>query len=159
VLRDTRLISRFTVVALLFVAFGAACSETDAQRARDAAPATRYTERELQENQRYGGSMAGGTATGDTERGAAFARWVLAQDPRREYITDAVVRGDQVLGIKVRPGLSKGQLRDLVTALGRGMAEDFPGRPLAVRVFDQAGEGLAEGVVDPSTGRVDIRFV
>src|SRR3954464_5650543 len=38
--------------------------------------------------QQYGGSYANGTATGDTQAGANFARWVLDQDPNRQYITD-----------------------------------------------------------------------
>ena len=119
----------------------------------------RYAPRELQEPQRYGGTYASGTATGDTDQGAAFARWVLEQDPRRQYITDAVVRNDQVLGVKVQPDITKGELRELLTALGRGMARTFPGRPLVVNAFDQSGDRLAEGVVDPRTGRVDIQFV
>ena len=53
--------------------------------------------------QRYGGEYANGVATGDTEEGAAFARWVLDQDPRREYLTDAVVRDDSNLGVTVQP--------------------------------------------------------
>ena len=109
--------------------------------------------------QRYGGTHVGGTATGDTDRGAAFARWVLEQDPERQYITDAVVRNDQVLGIKVQRGMSRDQLRELITALGRGMARTYPGRPLVVNAFDQSGEQLAEGVVDPRTHRVDVQFV
>src|SRR5687768_10499334 len=78
-------------------------------------------------------------ATGDTDRGAAFARWVLEQDRQRQYLTDAVVRGEQVLGIKVQPGLSDDQLRELMEVLAERMAETFPGRrPLAIQVFDQA---------------------
>ena len=130
----------------------------DAQ-ARDTEPARGYTPRELQAPQRYGGTHAGGTATGDTDRGAAFARWVLDQDPRREYLTDAVVRGDQVLGIKVRPGLTDRQLHELMEVLAEGMAETFPGRrPLAVQAFDQAGDRQAAGVYDPRSGQFDVQF-
>jgi hypothetical protein len=130
----------------------------DAQ-ARETEPARGYTPRELQAPQRHGGAHAGGTASGDTDRGAAFARWVLEQDPRREYLTDAVVRGDRVLGIKVRPGLTDRQLGELMEALAEGMAETFPGRrPLAVQAFDQAGDRRAEGVYDPRTGRFDVQF-
>ena len=136
----------------------AGCSDARQARERNAEPAGRYTQRELQVPQRYGGTHVGGTATGDTDRGAAFARWVLEQDPERRYITDAVVRNDQVLGIKVQRGMSRDQLRELVTALGRGMTHTFPGRPLVVNAFDQSGDRLAEGVVDPRTGRVDVQF-
>ena len=147
------------VVALCLAALLAGCADARQERERNAAPARRYTERELQAPQRYGGTYSGGRATGDTDDGAAFARWVLEQDPERRYITDAVVRNDQVLGIKVQRGISRDQLRELVTALGRGMARTYPGRPLVVNAFDQSGEQLAEGVVDPRTHRVDVHFV
>ena len=146
-------------LALSLAALLSSCSDARAARERNAEPATRYTERELQVSQRYGGTYVGGMATGDSDRGAAFARWVLEQDPERRYITDAVVRNDQVLGIKVQRGIAKEQLRELITALGRGMAQTFPGRPLVVNAFDQAGDRLAEGVVDPRTSRVDVQFV
>ncbi len=134
------------------------CSDARQERQRNAEPATRYTGRELQAPQRYGGTHAGGMATGDSNRGAAFARWVLEQDPERRYITDAVVRNDQVLGIKVQRGMSRDQLGELITALGRGMARSFPGRPLVVNAYDQSGEQVAEGVVDPRTNRVDVQL-
>src|SRR2546423_14487727 len=41
--------------------------------------------------QQYGGSYAGGTATGDTQAGAQFAQRVLQQDPNHQYITDVGV--------------------------------------------------------------------
>ena len=147
------------VLALCLAALLTSCADARQERARNAEPATRYTQRELQVPQRYGGTHVGGRATGDTDDGAAFARWVLEQDPERRYITDAVVRNDQVLGIKVQRGMTRDQLRELITALGRGMARTYPGRPLVVNAFDQSGEQLAEGVVDPRTGRVDVQFV
>jgi hypothetical protein len=151
----------FLLLAALVLSLAAlltSCSDARQERARNAEPAGRYTQRELQVPQRYGGTHVGGTATGDTDRGASFARWVLEQDPERRYITDAVVRNDQVLGIKVQHGMTKDQLRELITALGRGMTRTYPGRPLVVNAFDQSGERLAEGVVDPRTGRVDVQF-
>jgi len=149
-----------TSVVVLVVSLSAllaGCADARMERERYAEPADRYTQRELQVPQRYGGSHVGGTATGDTDRGAEFARWVLEQDPQRRYITDAVVRNDQVLGIKVQPGVTRDQLEELITALGRGMARTFPGRPVVVNAFSQAGQQLAEGVVDPRTARVDVR--
>ncbi len=156
--RGVRSSSVLLVLAVSLAALALGCSDAREQRQQNAAPARRYTERELQAPQRYGGTHAGGTATGDTDRGAAFARWVLEQDPERRYITDAVVRNDQVLGIKVQRGMSRDQLRELITALGRGMARTYPGRPLVVNAYDQSGEQLAEGVVDPRTHRVDVQF-
>jgi len=108
-------------------------------------------------HQRYGGSHVGGTATGDTEAGADFARWVLEQDPRREYITDAVVRDENTLGVKVNPTITKANLQQLLPALAEGMATVFPGRPLTVNAFYQSGDKLAEAHYDPRTGRVELR--
>jgi hypothetical protein len=113
--------------------------------------------RELTVPQRYGGAHAGGTATGDTDAGAAFARWVLEQDPQRRYITDAVVRGDQTLGVKVQPTVTQGELRDLLAALAEGMARTFPGRPLRVIAFYQSADKLAEATYDPRTRQVRVQ--
>jgi len=109
--------------------------------------------------QRYGGQYANGVATGDTEQGAAFARWVLDQDPRREYLTDAVVRDDSHLGVKVQPTISRGDLQQLMESLATGMAREFPGRPIQVSAFYQSGDKLAEAYYDPSRGRVDVEMV
>jgi len=108
-------------------------------------------------HQQYGGGHVGGTATGDTQAGAAFARWVLEQDPQREYITDAVVRGENTLGIKVNPTITKGELQQLLPSLAEGMARTFPGKAITVNAFYQTGDKLAEAHYDPRSGRVDIR--
>jgi len=108
--------------------------------------------------QRYGGTYANGVATGDTEEGAAFARWVLDQDPRREYLTDAVVRDDSHLGVKVQPTISRGEVQQLMESLATGMARQFPGRPIQVSAFYQSGDKLAEAYYDPSRGRVDVQM-
>jgi len=108
--------------------------------------------------QRYGGTYANGVATGDTEEGAAFARWVLDQDPRGEYLTDAVVRDDSHLGVKVQPTISRGDLQQLMESLATGMARQFPGRPIQVSAFYQSGDKLAEAYYDPSRGRVDVQM-
>jgi len=115
--------------------------------------------RDLQRAQQYGGAYQGGTASGDTQQGATFARWVLDQDPRRQYLTDAVVRGDQTLGVKVQPNVTKGDIQKLMMALTQGMSRDFPNRPLTVIAFYQSGDKLAESTFDPGTGRVAVRFV
>ena len=145
------------LLALSLAGLTAGCSDAREERERNAAPARRYTTRELQAPQRYGGAYGGGVATGDSERGAALARWVLEQDPQRRYITDAVVRNDQVLDVKVQPTITRGELRELLTALAEGMARTFPGRPLIISAFYQSGDKLAEAVYDPRTGRIDFQ--
>jgi len=109
--------------------------------------------------QAYGGSYQRGTATGDTQAGANFARWVLDQDPNGQYITDAVVRGDQSLGVKVQPNVTKGDVQQLLEALTQGMARTFPGRPLEVVAFYQSGDKLAESLYDPTSGRANVQFM
>lgn len=116
-------------------------------------------QRDIQVQQPYGGGYAGGTATGDTQQGAEFAQWVLQQDPQRQYITDAVVRGEQTLGVKVQPRISKADVQRLLTSLTQGMARTFPGRPLQVAAFYQSGDKLAETQYNPQTGQVAFRFV
>jgi hypothetical protein len=106
---------------------------------------------------RYGGSYAGGSATGDTEAGAEFARWVLQQDPQHQYITDAVVRNGDTLGVKVQPNVTKRDLQQLLSSLAEGMANTFPGKPVRVIAYYQSGDKLAEADRDPRTGRVDFR--
>ena len=103
------------------------------------------------------GAHAGGTATGDTNAGAAFARWVLEQDPQRRYLTDAVVRGEQTLGVKVQPTVTKTELHDLLVALTEGMARTFTGKPLRVIAFYQSADKLAEATFDPRTRQVRVQ--
>lgn len=106
----------------------------------------------------FGGAYAAGHASGDSEAGAAFARWVLDQDPRRELMTDAVVRGEEMLGVKVQPAITKADTQRLLVALAEGMARTFPNKPLKVIAFYQSGDKLAEAVYDPRSGRVDVQF-
>jgi hypothetical protein len=108
--------------------------------------------------QQYGGNYAGGTATGDTQAGAQFAQWVLQQDPNRQYITDAVVRNEQSLGVKVQPTITKADTQRLMTALTQGMARTFPGKSLEVIAFYQSGDKLAQAAYDPTTGQVNVQF-
>ena len=105
-----------------------------------------------------GGTYGGGHASGDTEAGAAFARWVLDQDPRRELMTDAIVRDEATLGVKVQSRATKGDVQQLLVALAEGMARTFPGKPLTVIAFYQSGDKLAEADFDPRTGRVNVQF-
>jgi hypothetical protein len=84
---------------------------------------------------------------------------VLDQDPTSRYITDAVVRGDQSLGVKVQPNVTKSDVQQLLEALTQGMARTFPGRPLEVVAFYQSGDKLAESLYDPTSGRANVQFV
>jgi hypothetical protein len=131
------------MVSLLVLLLGPACSQDP-------------TVNELTGPQTYGGRYAGGTATGDTDAGAAFARWVVDQDPQHRYLTGAVVRGEQTLGVKVQPTVTKGELRDLLVSLTEGMARTFPDRPIKVIAFYQSGDKLAEANYDPRTGQISL---
>ena len=139
---------------------GAACGDSRSEtRRRDPASAQRYGPRDLTVQQRYGGQHYGGVATGDTQEGAAFARWVLEQDPQRQYITDAVVRNEQSLGVKVQQTVTKAELQRLLVALTEAMARTFPGRSLTVIAFYESGDKLAEANYNARTRSVDVRFV
>ena len=106
----------------------------------------------------YGGHYSGATATGDTPEGASFAQWVVQQDPTQRYITGAVVRNDDSLGVKVQPNVSRGDLERLLGSLTEGMARTFPGRPVRTIAFYQSGDKLAEADFDPRSGRVNVGF-
>jgi len=140
--QDLRLVMS-VVISIMVLLVGPACSSDGAVN-------------ELTGPQTYGGRYVGGTATGDTDEGAAFARWVVDQDPGHRYYTGAVVRGDQTLGVKVQPNLTKGDLRDLLVSLTEGMARTFPGRPIKVIAFYQSGDKLAEANYDPRTGQISL---
>ena len=114
------------------------------------------TVNDLNGPQTYGGRYAGATATGDSEAGAAFARWVMDQDPQHRYLTGAAVRGEQTLGVKVQPNITKADLRDLLVSLTEGMARTFPGRAVNVIAFYQSGDKLAEANLDPRTGQITL---
>src|SRR5215218_4571163 len=101
------------MVSLLVLLLGPACSQDP-------------TVNELTGPQTYGGRYAGGTATGDTDAGAAFARWVVDQDPQHRYLTGAVVRDEQTLGVKIQPSVSKREVQDLLVSLTQGMVRTFP---------------------------------
>jgi len=108
--------------------------------------------------QQYGGAYSKGTATGDTQEGAKFAQWVLDQDPSAQYITDAVVRNNSTLGVKVQPSVTKADIQKLLVALTQGMARTFPDKSLTVNAFYQSGDKLAEALYDTSTNQVNVQF-
>ena len=150
--QDRVLLIAVTAVVLLVTG----CSSTGTTSGSGAGAGYGYSE--VTAPGRYGGSYAAGHASGDTEAGAAFARWVLDQDPRHEMITDAVVRNEETLGVKVQPRMTKGNIQNLLVALTEGMARTFPSRPLKVLAFYQSGDKLAEADYDPRTGRVNVQF-
>jgi hypothetical protein len=69
---------------------------------------------------------------GNTPEGAEFADWVVSTDPQRQYVLDAFVRDDRVLGVIVHPQLTRGQVQQMLTSLLSAMQRAFPGRPLDV---------------------------
>ena len=152
--RWPRRVLLITVTAVVLLMTG--CSSTGTTSGSGASAGYGY--QEVTAPGRYGGSYAAGHASGDTEAGAAFARWVLDQDPRHQMITDAVVRNEATLGVKVQPQVSRGDVQNLLVALAEGMARTFPGRPLKVVAFYQSGDKLAEADYDPRTNRVQVQF-
>ncbi|MGI9146876.1 MAG: hypothetical protein ACR2IK_10055 [Chloroflexota bacterium] len=136
-----------------------ACSGgSSSSQAQSSIPAQYSQRQQIAPQQQYGGSYQRSTATGDTEAGAQFARWVIDQDPQRQYITDAVVRGDQSLGVKLQPNITKADAQKLLQALTEGMAKTFPNRLLEVIAYYQSGDKLAESTYDPRTGQADVQF-
>ncbi len=91
--------------------------------------------------------------------GVAFARLVLEQDPQQQFLTNAVVRDEQTLDVKVQPHVTKADVQRLLVALAEGMARIFPGKSLTLLAFYRSGDKLAEANYDPRTNRVDVQFV
>ena len=73
-------------------------------------------------------------------------------------MTDAVVRGESTLGVKVQPRITKADTQRLLVSLTEGMARTFPGKPLTVIAFYQSGDKLAEASYDGRTNQVDVQF-
>jgi hypothetical protein len=46
---------------------------------------------------------------GNTPEGAGFADWVVATDPQQQYILEAFVRDNRMLGLLVNPRLTRGR--------------------------------------------------
>ncbi len=151
VARGRALLRLTAIVALTcIVLLSVACGTSTAQN-QSAPP-------DLVAPQQYGGGYSGGNASADTQAGAAFARWVLDQDPQRQFITDAIVRNESSLGVKVQPNVTKADLQRLLVALTQGMARTFPGKPLTVIAFYQSGDKLAQANFDPGTNQVSVQF-
>ena len=114
--RWPRRVLLITVTAVVLLMTG--CSSTGTTSRSGAG----YGYQEVTAPGRYGGSYAARHASGDTEAGAAFARWVLDQEPGHQLITDAVVRNEATLGVKVQPRVTRGDVQQLLVALTEGMA-------------------------------------
>ncbi|MFN8473363.1 MAG: hypothetical protein U0822_14330 [Anaerolineae bacterium] len=151
-------VARLLIVAVLAVTTGlvGACGSVRSQFAQSDQPAVVVGD--TVPPAQYGGPYQGGTATGDTQEGAKFAQWALDQDPEHRYITDAVVRNDQTLAVKVNPQVTRNDVQQLLVALTQGMARTFPGKPVTVDAFYQAGPKMAEAQLDPQTNRVNIQW-
>jgi len=152
-MRARNSIQIFIALALILV-LGAGCASTSGSTSSGTTSSGGGTTTQQQSGSTYGS----GTATGDTQEGANFAQWVLEQDPQHQLITDAVVRNNQTLGVKVTPTATKGDIRNLMVALAQGMAKTFPGTPLRVEAFYQSGDKLAEANYDPNTNQVNVQF-
>ncbi|MFN8497305.1 MAG: hypothetical protein U0641_05560 [Anaerolineae bacterium] len=104
-------------------------------------------------------SAPDGTASGDTQAGAAFARWVMDQDPQQKLITAAVVRNDTNLSVKVNATATKTDVQNLLVALAQGMARTFPGKPITVDGYYQSGDKLATATYDPLNKQVAVQWL
>ncbi len=100
-----------------------------------------------------------GTAAGDTQASAAFARWVMDQDPQQKLITAAVVRNDNNLSVKVNPTATKNDVQNLMVSLAKGMAKTFPGKPVTVDGYYQSGDKLATATYDPLNSQVSVQWL
>jgi hypothetical protein len=90
---------------------------------------------------------------GNTPEGAEFAEWVLSTDPQHQYVLDAFVRDERILGVMVNPRLTRGQVQHMLTSLLSGMQRAFPDRPLEVMAYYRSGDQLARLRWDPQTGQ------
>ena len=92
-----------------------------------------------------------GRPRGNTPEGAGFADWVVSTDPQRQYLLDAFVRDNRILGVIVNPRLKRGQVRQMLTSLLSGMQRTFPGQPLEIIAYYRSGDQLARLTWDPQT--------
>ena len=130
--RWLRRVLLITITAVVLLMMG--CSATGTTRGSGAG--TGYGYNEVTAPGRYGESYAAHHASGDTEAGAAFARWVLDQDPRYQLISDAVMRNEATLGVKVQPRVTRGDVQQLLVAPTEGMAR-------CGGSYSEAGSGVA----------------
>lgn len=142
-----RLLLALLVASFLFVGCEAALGESLDSPSALTAP------------QHYGGPTVGNRmATGDAEPGAVFAEWVAQQDSNGVYYSDIVVRGEQAMGVRFQPSVTKAEAQRVLVSLTDGMVRAFPGHTLKVTAFYQSGDKLAESVYHPETSNAEIRF-
>jgi hypothetical protein len=94
-------------------------------------------------------------ARGNTPGGSAFASWVLSTDPNQQYILDAFVRDDRVLGVIVSPNMTRGQVQQAMGSLMQGMQRTFPNRSLEVIAYYLSGDELARMTFDAGSRQTD----
>ena len=155
----TGFLAALTLIAIML--FAVACGDSSSSTSNGTGSGSSTsggTASDYMSPQQYGGSYSQGTATGDTQTGEQFARWVLDQDPNRQYITDAVVRNEANLGVRVQPNITKADAQKLLVALTEGMAKTFPNKPLTVIAFYQSGDKLAQANYDNQTQKVNVQF-
>jgi len=154
--KRTGLIATLAMVVVML--FATACGDSSGNTSTGSSSSSGGSAADYTSPQQYGGSYSGGRASGDTQTGEQFARWVLDQDPNRQYITDAVVRNESNLGVKVQPNITKADAQKLLVALTEGMAKTFPNKPLTVVAFYQSGDKLAQANYDNQTNKVNVQF-
>jgi hypothetical protein len=88
-------------------------------------------------------------ARGNTAAGATFANWVMSTDPERRYLLDAFVRDDRVLGVVVRPTMTRGQVDEALRSLLSAMSKTFPGRAIEAIAYFESGDQLARLAWNP----------
>ncbi|MDP9378699.1 MAG: hypothetical protein M3Q29_00860 [Chloroflexota bacterium] len=97
---------------------------------------------------------------GNTPDGAEHARGLLAKDPRREALTDAWVRDDQILGVVLRPGVEGETLREIMLQLALGMASAFPNRDVEAIAYNEVDKRtVARAVYRVDTGETSYESV
>lgn len=97
---------------------------------------------------------------GNTPEGAAYARNLLAKDPRRETITEAFVRDDQLVGVVVRPAVRGEVLRDIMLGLVVDMADEFPNRDVEAVAYNEGDKRtVARAVYRADSGQTSYESV
>ncbi len=97
---------------------------------------------------------------GNTRGGTEHARGLLAKDPRREALTDAWVRDDQILGVVLRPGVEGETLREIMLQLALGMASAFPNRDVEAIAYNEVDKRpVARAVYRVDTGETSYESV
>ena len=110
------------------------------------------------EDRRYDATYVKGN--GNTERGAEYARGVLADDPRRSVLLDAWARDEQLLGLVGRRGAEGEALRDIILGLAVDMGTTLGGRDAEVIAYNEGDRAaVARATYDADTGETSYESV